>query len=120
MKVDVESVESRPVVRVTGEVDASNSSILQETLDQLITDGCRRIILVFNEVSYISSGGLRVLLHVVRELLDSGKLILVGVRSSVMDVLSMTGFSNLLEIHDELGDALKMSGEDTSDGGGEA
>ena len=53
-------------------------------------------------MAYISSAGLRVLLATAKKLHGSGKFVLSRLRKEVREILEMTGFTNIMEIHDEL------------------
>ena len=48
--------------------------------------------------SYVSSAGLRVILKVQKVMFSQGKMKLVGVNESVMEVFEITGFSSILKI----------------------
>jgi anti-sigma B factor antagonist len=50
------------------------------------------------KVEYVSSAGLRVILKVQKVMFNQGKMKLVGVNESVMEVFDITGFSNILKI----------------------
>ena len=47
---------------IKGPVSSSNASILQHKLDETLKEGYKRIILNMREVSFLASGGIRVLL----------------------------------------------------------
>lgn len=57
-----------------------------------------RVILNLNGLQYISSAGLRLLLHLQQTMRKkNGELILSHVNKTVMEVLEMTGFAGLLQ-----------------------
>ncbi len=62
MDITVDEVGDVRVVRIAGNLDTQTSPVTQEQLTQLIQDGATKILLDFEELNYISSSGLRVLL----------------------------------------------------------
>ena len=61
-------------------------------------DGASGVIMDMKELEYISSAGLRVLLGTHKKMQRVGFLRLTNVGESVMEVLEMTGFADILEI----------------------
>jgi anti-sigma B factor antagonist len=56
------------------------------------------LVLDMAKVEYISSAGLRVILKVQKLMLRQGKMKLINVNESVMEVFEITGFSDILNI----------------------
>ena len=50
------------------------------------------------KVEYISSAGLRIILKIQKLMLRQGRMKLIGVNESVMEVFEITGFSDILTI----------------------
>ena len=95
------------VVKVIGEVDATNSVIVQQKVMPLSLPGCH-IILDLSEVSYMSSAGLRMLLSFYRQTSShQGQIVLVGITDELKDTMSMTGFLGYFTIQDTLESGLK-------------
>lgn len=82
------------LVKVQGSVDSSNAAAFEEELlscisgDQLTIDA--------ENLTYISSAGLRVLLKAKKAL--SADLTMINVNPEVYDILDMTGFTQILKI----------------------
>jgi len=83
---------------VTGRIDAVTSPELENTIRANV-NSISTLILNLKEVDYISSAGLRVLLTS-RKLLSAqrGTFKIINVTPSVMEILSMTGFADILTI----------------------
>ena len=47
---------------------------------------------------YVSSAGLRVILKVQKVMFNQGKMKLIGVNETIMEIFEITGFSNILKI----------------------
>ena len=55
-------------VRIAGNLDTQTAPVAQEQLMQLIDDGATKILVDFEDLNYISSSGLRMLLVAVKRL----------------------------------------------------
>lgn len=87
-------------VTVTGEVDMSNSQILEDYLNDEIQSERKDLFLNLADLSFIDSSGLAVLLNT-RRLLQSfnRSLVLVSPSQVVRRVLEITGLDGAFEIH---------------------
>ena len=79
-----------------GRLDANSAPELEEALQEISAD-CH-LVLDFEELVYISSAGLRVLLSMQKRLQAQGSLKLIHVHPDVMEIFDVTGFSDLLDI----------------------
>lgn len=82
---------------VTGSLDSITSSDLEEFIRDNI-DGINELILDFKELDYVSSAGLRVLLVTLKLMKTKGSIKIINVNESVNEVLTMTGFANIIKI----------------------
>jgi anti-sigma B factor antagonist len=87
-------------VTVTGELDMSNSQILEDYLNDEIQSEQNDLFLNLAELSFIDSSGLAVLLNT-RRLLQSfdRSLVLLSPSQVVRRVLEITGLDGVFEIH---------------------
>lgn len=81
-------------VKVQGSVDSSNASQFEKELLGAITG--QSLSIDAEELTYISSAGLRVLLKAKKAL--GAELELINVSSEVFEILEMTGFSQILTV----------------------
>ena len=70
----------------------------QELTINDILDGVTELILDMNQLTYVSSAGLRVLLSTQKKMNKIGTMKLIGVCEDVMEVFEMTGFVDILNI----------------------
>ena len=81
---------------VSGRLDAANASLFERRIKQATIDDVD-LVLDFGELTYISSMGLRVLLHAMKQQKNADrKLIIKNMNNSVREVFEMTGFLNLM------------------------
>ncbi|MCL2088497.1 MAG: STAS domain-containing protein [Oscillospiraceae bacterium] len=90
--------DGRVVLFLSGRLDTASAADLQSVLlDEL--DSEKNVVLDFMNVEYISSAGLRVLLLGEKKAIKTGaKQTLTNVSEDIMEVLRITGFSNILTI----------------------
>ncbi|MCX4306590.1 MAG: STAS domain-containing protein [Acetatifactor sp.] len=86
------------VLFLEGRIDTVTAPEAQEALLPMV-DEFGKLTLDFDKVSFVSSAGLRVLLMLQKKCNAQGKeMKLVHVKSSIMEVFDMTGFSGMLNI----------------------
>ena len=79
-----------------GELNSSNAEDVEKEIEGLLSNGgFDKIRLDMNDLSYISSAGLRIIVRLKQQYDDTT---LVNVPSDVYDVFKMVGFQNLLKI----------------------
>ena len=88
------------IVGLKGRLDANTSPALEERLVSLIDSGEKRFLVDFNELDYISSAGLRVLLMGAKRLKNlSGRIVLASLKDHIKEVFDIAGFSSVLTIY---------------------
>ncbi len=80
-----------------GNIDYESAPELDSVIEKCSSEA-DQIILDLKGVSYISSAGLRILLNADELMADKGGLVIKGVTPDVMEVLTMTGFAEALNI----------------------
>ena len=102
MQVTVQSENNVTVASVEGRLDAVSGPKLESQLSKLIADGQTSIILDLDELEYISSAGLRVVLTTAKKLKAlEGKLVLCNLQEMVMQIFEVSGFCSILNIADD-------------------
>lgn len=97
MKVSTVKENDKLTIAVEGRVDTTTAPELEKAILESI-DGITELVLDLKEMSYISSAGLRVLLKAEKAMKSQGKMKLINVSRDVMEILEMTGFSDILTI----------------------
>lgn len=82
---------------LTGRLDAVSAAELGQQVAALEAD-ITKLVLDFAGVEYISSAGLRIILLAQKKMNHQGVMLLRHVREPVMEVFTMTGFSDILVI----------------------
>lgn len=113
MHLQTESRGEAFIVRPRGLLSKEIAHEMEELLEMALSDGQRRVIFDFSELTMISSDGLRVILKSLRRLREiDGKAVLAGVGEQVRSVLAVGGFLALLEEFDTVQAALGMPTDD--------
>ena len=84
-------------LKIEGRLDTTTAPTLEKTINDIL-DGVTELILDMNQLTYVSSAGLRVLLSTQKKMNKIGMMKLIGVCEEVMEVFEMTGFSDILNI----------------------
>jgi anti-anti-sigma factor len=90
-----------------GRLDARSTTTALAPVNAALSAGARTILIDLQQVTFLSSSGLRALLLVRRELNERhGALALCGLQPQVEEVFAMTGFAQVFEIFRATDDAL--------------
>lgn len=107
MEITTATRESATVLTITGRVDTATAPTLEQAINREIEQGHKQILLNFSGVTYISSGGLRVLLATAKKLRTPGdKYGLCCLSAEVLKVLKLAGFTSIFAIYPTEGEAL--------------
>ncbi|MGI6456767.1 MAG: STAS domain-containing protein [bacterium] len=94
------------VIHINGYLDSSTFQELQDHLQGLIDQGNVHLIIDFQELNYISSAGLGVLMGMLTEVRHKGgDLKLVNMQSRIRTQFDMLGFSRMIQIYDSIDEA---------------
>ncbi len=97
MKIDINKVEEKVVVALTGRLDTTTAPELEAEIKGVIA-GCTDLTFDFATLEYISSAGLRILLATQKTMNKQGNMIIKNVAPSIMEVFEITGFVDILTI----------------------
>jgi anti-anti-sigma factor len=87
------------IVRLGGRLDTANSDTLETALLAALTDETTQVVLDFQEVDYVSSGGLRVILLLAKRMTArKGALAMFGAGRSVEGVFRISGLSRIVPL----------------------
>lgn len=78
-------------------MDTMTSPEVEKVLKGELGDA-KTLVFDFSDLEYISSAGLRVLLSAQKVMSRQGKMVVRNVNDTVMDVFTVTGFSDILTI----------------------
>ncbi len=102
LKIDLKKEEKDLTAVLEGRLDTTAAPEAEETLRLELPD-CESLTVDMENLEYISSAGLRVLMFAKRELKKQGcdKMKLIHVNEIIMEIFEITGFSDIFEIETE-------------------
>lgn len=100
MELEKITEEGKITLTIRGRIDTQTAPEFQEQLDLLFAEPALNLVLDFKDVEYISSAGLRTVLYAQKRINDmpNSSMKLINVSADVLDVFSMTGFTDFLII----------------------
>lgn len=98
MEVKTSVTDGITILTPTGRVDTSTAKAFESGVMASVKDGAK-IAIRFNEIDYISSAGLRVVLMAGKKVAASkGVLVLIDMPDKILQVFKMSGFDKILKI----------------------
>lgn len=85
---------------LAGKLDAANAPTLSEALKGIMDQPIEKIVFYAQELEYISSAGLRVLVFAKQKMGVDTRVYIISPQSDVVDVIKMSGFDSFLTIQD--------------------
>jgi anti-anti-sigma factor len=107
MEITTTNRDGATILTVAGRIDTATAPALEQAINREIEHQHRKILLNFSAVSYISSGGLRVLLATAKKLKNPGdRFALCCLSAEVLKILKLAGFTSIFSISLSEGEAL--------------
>jgi anti-sigma B factor antagonist len=107
VEISTRTKDGSTIISIAGRVDTATAPELEQAINAAIAGGCRRLLMDFSGVSYISSGGLRVLLSTAKKLRGNGdRFGLCALSPEVLKILRLAGFTSIFSIFISEGEAL--------------
>ena len=97
LSIEKSANETELNIKLTGRLDTTTSPELEKELKASL-DGITALIIDMTGLEYISSAGLRVLLSTQKVMNQQGSMKLCHVNESIMEILEVTGFVDILTI----------------------
>ena len=99
------------VIYLNGELTTTNSPEAQTEINEVLESAkCKLVVINVENVDFIASTGLRIILALGKKLEESGtKLVVCSANPTNKSVFKMAGFSRLFKIFDTEEEALKLT-----------
>ena len=97
MTIEKTTENEKVTLTVSGRLDTTTAPELEAALDEVL-ENTKELIFNLENLEYISSAGLRVILKAQKSMNTKGSMKLTGVNDSIMEVFDVTGFLDILTI----------------------
>ena len=97
LNIEKTNNQNELTVKLSGRLDTTTAPILESELRTAVS-GIQTLIFDVNELEYISSAGLRVLLSAQKVMNKQGKMTVKGANEVIMEIFEVTGFIDILNI----------------------
>lgn len=88
---------STAIVKIAGALDTETAPQLEMLINSELA-GIEDLTLDLEELEYVSSAGLRVIINAQKMMNAAGKMKVVHVNESIMEIFEITGFTTILTI----------------------
>lgn len=108
MEVKADKNNGLDVVSIIGRMDASNTSVFDEKMKEVLSQNPGKVVVSLKELEYVSSAGLRSFIAVAKEIKKcEGKLAFIEPTEQVLKVLKMSGMTTVLKICSSMDEAVR-------------
>lgn len=109
MKLLIEAKENMALAKLAGELDHHSAGDVRIKLENLILNkALKNLILDLSELSFMDSSGIGMIIGRYKTMIAlGGKLKIVCNNKSIKRIIIMSGIKSIVEIYDEVDDALK-------------
>ena len=90
---------NRLTLSLVGELNTESAPMFEEVIKSSLA-GIEKLVLDMNELTYLTSAGLRILLVAQKIMKSQGEMKIRGANADVKEVFFLTGFNNVLEFED--------------------
>ena len=107
VNITIRDISDIKVAQLEGELDTLAAPEAETELNLLMEQGAKKILLSFENLDFIASSGLRILLATAQRLKgDGGELRVCSLNETVQEVFDISGFSTLLSVFENEKEAL--------------
>lgn len=102
-KMNSEVVQEQLTVLFFGEIDSSNVAFYKVKIQDLLQrHAIKKIFMDFNDVDFIDSAGIGLILGRYNEMkLVNGEVILTGINKEIMKLFTISGLTKIMKCHSE-------------------
>lgn len=98
--ISVEEGQGEATLKLSGELDAAAAPQFKEAIEKVAQEKPARLVLLMDELEFMASAGLRVLIFARQKMGPGVSLYVVGSRGPVLNTLKMSGFHHSVYLQD--------------------
>jgi len=108
MQINEKNTNGVTILVVDGDIDLNSSPTMRQKFDELIEKNISKIIINFQDVSYIDSSGLATVIEMLQRLKKSqGQLRLANLSEKLKNLFEITKIDKLFQMYSSEEEALK-------------
>lgn len=96
----LETIDTTAFITLGGDLDASSASVFKTEVEKASGLGVNRLVLQMQDLEYIASAGLRVLIFAKQKMGVDADIYIVAAQEMILDTLEKTGFDQSVIITD--------------------
>lgn len=100
----IELKDSIAKITLSGRLDTTNAPEFAEKLKELVGQDIKEVVYYMEDLDYISSAGLRVIVFSKQKLGSDTTVYVIKPKQDVLDVIKLAGFDSFLIIQDSYGE----------------
>jgi anti-sigma B factor antagonist len=109
MKLTHDKKGENLIITIKGRLDAATAPAADDAIKKIMEEDHRRVLFNLNDLEYLSSGGLRVILGVSKALKrKEGKLVLCSLHHFVKEIFEVSGFDSLIPVQDTVESGIEL------------
>ena len=97
MTIEIKKERKKLTLKIAGRLDTTFAPQMEKAVKENI-GGIEELVIDMENLEYISSAGLRVLLSAKKKMDDTGSVKIKNVSEPIMEVFEITGFNEILTI----------------------
>jgi len=107
MEATITKENNATIFSLNGRLDSNSAPQLEKQLQDFLTTPCSHLVFDFNNLDYISSAGLRVVLNTAKAYKSGQYLFLTcAMQEHVQEVFEISGFDTFITIHRSIDESL--------------
>jgi anti-sigma B factor antagonist len=107
MNIEIRESQGIQIIAFEGNLDTNTSPEAESKINEILNTGQQKLLVNFEQLNFISSAGLRILLATVKKLNASGgALRICSLNATVQEVFDISGFVTILNVKNTEKEAL--------------
>ena len=109
MEIAISNMKRCDLVKVSGQIDSATAPRLESTLLELVESGRGNLAIDFEDVTFLSSAGLKALLHAqirLRKKSSHGRVVAANIPPNLQEIFELVGLHHIFDMYDSTAEAV--------------
>ena len=106
LNISIEQSYGEAIIKLSGELDAATAPQFRDAIEKVAEQKPQRLVFLMNELEFMASAGLRVLIFVRQKMGSSVSLYVIGSHGPVLNTLTMSGFHHSVNMQESYAPAV--------------